>query len=124
MSFTYDPSTDAGRVRLMIADTVDAGHTFEDNEIAAFLDINDGSVRFAAADALDSLAANYARLAKRIKVLDIDVDTKDAAKALREQAKALREQEDDSGNVEIAELVTNHFSARERIWKQFQRGVI
>lgn len=124
MAITYNPATDAGKVRLLISDTVEEGHIFEDAEIQAFLDLNDGSIRLAAADGLYAIAANKARLAKRIKVLDIDIDTRQLAKDLKDLADTLREQEDDDGSFQIAELVTNHWSGRERVWKQMQRGVI
>lgn len=121
MAFTYNPATDLGKVRLLIMDTVDLGHTFEDDELQALLDLEDQSIRYAAADALVSLSANKSRLAQKIKVLDIDVDTRDAAKSLLDLAEKLRDQEDNSGSFEIAELVTNHFTERERIYKQWQR---
>lgn len=123
MAFTYDLATAIGKVRQNIPDTVDSGHLFEDAELQSFLDDNDDSVNYAAAAALDSLAGRYARSPKRIKSLDTDVEMP-SPKELRDQASALREREDDSGTIEIAELVTNHFSAAERIRKQFQRGVI
>jgi len=36
MAFNYDITTDRGKVRLLIGDTVDVGHQFEDDEIDAF----------------------------------------------------------------------------------------
>lgn len=124
MAFTYDPATDAGKVRLLIADTDSVDFIFTDAEIAAFLSMEEDSIRFAAADALDAIASSRARLAKKIKSLDMEADFTDAASNFREQAKAFREIGDDDGSFQIAELVTNHFSARERLEKQFQRGAI
>lgn len=57
MAFTYDASTDAGRVRLLLGDTSTPGHQFEDDEIAAFLDLAEGDVFFAAAYGYRALAA-------------------------------------------------------------------
>lgn len=120
MAFTYNPATDIGKVRLLIMDTVEAGHIFEDDEIQAFLDMNEQILNLAAADALISIATNRALLGRRIKVLDIDVDTREAAASLLSLSDRLRALDD--GSFEIAELVTNPFSARERLWKQWERG--
>lgn len=124
MAFTYDPSTSAGRVRLLIADTSSSGRIFEDSEITAFLAMNGDSVNSAAAQALESIAANRSLLARRIKVLDIEVDFKSAAVELRALAKQLRESEEEGGDFYIAEMVFDPASERERIWKQSQRGVL
>lgn len=58
----YDPSTPAGRVRLLIADT--QAEVFSDAEIAAFLAMESDIVYNAAALALESLASDASRRAK------------------------------------------------------------
>ena len=69
MAFTYNPATDEGKVRLLIADTVEFMpdgvtrlYAFEDEEISAFLEMAGGSINLGAAKALRSLAANGVKL--------------------------------------------------------------
>lgn len=64
---TYDVTTDAGKVRLLAADTNVADAVWDDDEISAFLTLANGSVYGAAALAIRSLAADRAKLAKRIE---------------------------------------------------------
>ena len=92
MPFTYDPSTDAGKVRMLARDTVEASALFQDAEITALLDLNDGDVRLAAADALDAVASNQVLLLKKVKLGDLGTDGPAVAAALRANAQTLREQ--------------------------------
>lgn len=92
MPFTYDPSTDAGKVRLLARDTAEASALFQDAEIDALIALNDGDVRLAAADALDAVASNQALLLKKVKLGDIGTDGPAVAAALRANAQTLREQ--------------------------------
>lgn len=123
--FTYDPSTAAGRVRLLATDTDSTNAIFSDDEIAAFLAMENDSVKRAAATALDQIASSEALIQKRIKLLDLQTDGPAVAKALREHAAVLRAQADDeetTGAFDYAEIVTNQFSARDRLWNQMLRG--
>ena len=140
MSFTYDIAN-APQIsipRLLVADT-DATHPiFQDDEIlaaytvdsiAVFPPVGQGiaisygnvSYRRAAAVLLDVLAANKARLASALEVLDIKLDASKASKELRATAQQLRDTEADSGAFAIAEMVNTSFAARERTWKQLLR---
>lgn len=116
---SYDPTTDAGKVRRQIADTDSA--IFTDAEIQGFLDGENGSWLLASADALDSLAALYARKSQKLGVLDITIDTTNIAKDLRAQAKQLRENEAQSSAFEIAEMVEPGFARTERREKEWER---
>ncbi len=88
---TYDPTTDAGMVRLLIADTDVTDVLFADEEIAAALDMG-GSAKLAAATLLGALASNHARLAMRIQRGGVSEDMTQVAKELRAQAAVLREE--------------------------------
>ena len=90
MAITYDLGTDAGKVRLIIADNREDGHVLEDPEVQAFLDLNGGSIRLAAADALDTIATNEALVQKVITLLDLRTDGAKTADALRKHAALLR----------------------------------
>lgn len=58
MTFTYDVTTDIGKVRLYINDNVEATAHFSDEEIQVFLTAG-GSVNMASALALESWASSY-----------------------------------------------------------------
>lgn len=83
--------TDLDTVRLIISD-LGTPPTFSDPEIESFLAMEDGSVKLAAAQALDTIASNEAMVSKRIKTLDLQTDGPAVAKSLREHATALRDQ--------------------------------
>lgn len=146
MSFTYDVNTALGQVRFLVADTVDFGHIFEDDELLMCLQFESSQGLYvsgqaatsaiaasnppipqvyspyrAAAMALDSLASSKSRLASVIQLLDVKLDIKSAAEELRGQAKNYREIEARRGSFAIAEMVVNDFTARERIFKCWER---
>lgn len=123
MAFTYDPSTDSGKVRLLCGDQSEDGRIFEDAEIDAFLAIEDGSIRFAAATALEAIAASEVLIQKKIKLLDIETDGPACAKALMELAGKLRDAEEQTGSFDVAEQVYPPFGLQDRLWRQLQRGV-
>jgi len=60
MAFTYDPTIDRGKIRLLCHDTTDGtygtDYDFNDADIDAFLEINSDSIWLAAADACRVLA--------------------------------------------------------------------
>lgn len=72
MSFTYDPTTDRGKVRLYCHDTTDGtygtDYDFSDADIDAFLEQNSDSVWLAAADACQILATKAAATGYIIKL--------------------------------------------------------
>jgi len=126
-------------VRLLVGDTVEAGHIWEDAEINAVIQMESSqglyvgltgytvvppqvySTRRAAAALLDSLAGNQARLVTSLEVLDIKLNLKDGSKALRDQAESLRTTEAESGAFAMAEMVQDSFTLRQRFWSQIAR---
>ena len=90
MTFSYDPTTEAGRVRLLATDTDSERPIFDDEEIAAFLTI-EGADMPAAALALETIAANEALVEKRITLLDLKTDGPAVCDALLKRARQLRE---------------------------------
>lgn len=121
MSATYDIGTNAGKVRLLCQDTDPADPYFLDTEIDAFLTLESGDVRLAAAQALDAIASSEALILKKIRQLGgaLETDGPAVAKALREHATALRKQVteaaagDVDGLFDIAEMGLDAFSRRE-----------
>lgn len=88
MAFTYDPSTDRGRVRLLTGDTLASDYDFEDVEVDAALAFAP-SIFAASAALLNALAANRARLARRVTRGGMSDDFTAVARELRETAKSL-----------------------------------
>lgn len=129
MAFTYDPTTDRGRVRLLIddRDTVTvANQFFQDNEVDAFLSLEGQNVWFAASSALLQMAASEVMVQKRITLLDLSTDGPGEAQALSALADRLRERGEqgaaDEAPFDIAEQVWTDFAGRERLLAQLQRG--
>ena len=127
MAFTYDPTTDAGLVRLLITDTDlvnPDNQIFEDAEITAFLTLEGSVVKLAAARALDVIAVREVLVQKVIRIMDLTTDGAKAADSIRALAKQLRAEaahEDTAGMFDWAEMVDSDFAARERILKEALR---
>lgn len=95
---SYDPSTDIGKVRLLLNDVDADDEIFTDTEIQALLDLEGGSVKLAAAQAIDSQATNEALAAKVIKDHQLATDGAKLADAMRKHAAALRIQAENDGD--------------------------
>ena len=89
----YDLSTDIGKIRLLINDNDETDEIFDDDELQTLLDL-EGSVKLAAAQALDMVADNEALKSKVINASDVAVDGAKLADALRKRAIELRSQSD------------------------------
>lgn len=131
MTFTYDPTTSAGRVRLLIGDTLGDGHLFEDAEIDAFLSLGGDRVRLAAAQALEAIAANQVMVLKVMTLHDLSTDGASVARELRQQAASLRKQDEDGvgddtgddGLFGIVEYGVDVFGRRELHANRWLRGI-
>lgn len=110
----YDPATDVGMVRLLLTDIDPARYVFTDSEIEAFLALEDGIVKLAAAQAIDTNADNEALASKVLKTQDVSVDGAKLADALHKRAAELRRQHyeavdaADEGFFEIINAPTLH----------------
>lgn len=127
MSFTYDVTTDAGKVRLITTDTDQDNAIFEDDEIDSFLALKGGSILLAAATALDTIASSEALITKKIQVLDVQTDGPAVARSLRDHAKSLRDQfnqDDIVGAFDIAEVVYDVYTEREYWLHLAYRGLL
>jgi hypothetical protein len=144
MAFSYDPSSDLGKVRLLVADTDPSNPIFSDAEITAAMTMNSTSFLYVSAQAqpsglgvatpfggtslyraaavlLKSIASNKARLAAITQLLDVKLSPKEAATALRDLAADYLEMENTSGAFAIAEMIPDQFAARERMRNQILR---
>jgi len=126
MAFTYDLATDTGKLRLLIADTVEAACDFSDEEIAVALDLNDDSLLRAGAWLLMTLASNRARLAVSVRRGDVSEDLSRIVQALRDQAKELlaqAEAEEGGPLMAVISPAYDRFSARKNAWLDRQGTV-
>jgi hypothetical protein len=115
MAWTFDPSTDRGRVRLLIGDDDTDNQIFADASIDAFLTMEGGEVKLGAAAALEAIAAKQALIQKVMKVGDVTTDGAKLAQALRELAANFRRQVEDAPAFDVAEWSVTPAVARE-IW--------
>jgi hypothetical protein len=74
-----------------------------------------------AAYLLNCIASNKARLASIKQLLDVKMDSSDAAIQLRAQAQAWMDIDDNSMAFVIIEQVNDSWSFVDRFWKQWQR---
>ncbi|GAB2762054.1 hypothetical protein [Nocardioides pakistanensis] len=86
----YDPATDLGKVRLLLND-VAAPWVFTDTELQALLDL-EGSVKAAAAQAIDTNATNLVLASRVLRTQDLSTDGAKVADAMRKHADRLRAQ--------------------------------
>ncbi|GII87065.1 hypothetical protein Ssi03_50550 [Sphaerisporangium siamense] len=89
-----DYSTPAGQVRLLIPDTDEQNLLLNDPQIEAFLSLNSGNVRLAAAQALDVIAASEALISKKLTIDGRSTDGPAVAASLKAAATELRRQVD------------------------------
>ena len=118
MAFTNDPTTDIGKVRLLIPDDVEAyAYYADDAKITALLtlaaDMEGSDIFNAAALGCETIGSNQLMILKVTKLLDIQVDGAAVAREMRMRAASLRSQaveaSSDAG-FEIAEMGLGHFS--------------
>lgn len=127
MTFSYDVTTSIGKVRMLIPDRVEEHALFTDAEIQAYLEMNDSSVKRAAAEALETIASDNAMVLKVITIMDLSTNGAATASALMARAARLRQSADDAEAGEEAlfdwaEPAETVFQQRERIYKQALRS--
>ncbi len=98
--------TDIDTVRLLIADTSTdpTKQLLTDDQVQAFLDLEGGAVKLAAATALDAIATSEVLVLKVITGNGLTTNGAAVAAALQKQAQSLRDQydrSDDGGYFEI-----------------------
>lgn len=127
--FTYDLTTDVGKVRMLVPDRVTPNHIFEDAEIAAFLEMEGDTVKSAAALALETIASDQVMVLKVMRLMDLQTDGARVSAALLERAAKLRAQaeaeaaEAEAGepDFDIAEWALSPFGERQRLANEVLR---
>lgn len=102
MAFTYDLSTDIGKVRLITGDKNEVEPVFTDEEVQTFLTA-EGSVNLGAAALLEAWAALYAANVDTEKMGDYSYGQKIVAH-MNKLAKELREKDAGTPVLEIASM--------------------
>jgi hypothetical protein len=118
MAFTYDPTTDIGRCRLMFGDTDSTKVVFQDAEWGAFLALGGGNLYRAKGHALLAVAANRNLRVLVMTTLGLQTDGAATAREFRLQAQAAFDRADaieaqGGGLFDWAEMILDPFSARE-----------
>jgi hypothetical protein len=127
VAFTYDPTTPRGQVRLLAIDTQQDFAAYTDADIDAFLTLSGSVVLLAAAQALDTTAANAALTQGKSSIDGVMLNGEVIALALHTQAMELRRQfheaDDGSGASPItwAEMVVDEFTYRNRLINEMLR---
>ena len=122
MTWSYNPSTDIGKVRMLVTDTDTTRRIMDDEEYQAYLDMSGGSVVLAAAKALESIAVNEVLCLKVVNLMGaVTTDAASAAKQLLAQAKTLRSEyaqlgDGGAGFISI-EMVNGQDMREEKFWK-------
>jgi len=123
MTWSYDPSTDIGKVRLRVSDTNATRQIMDDEDYQAFLDMAGGSTTLAAAMALEAIAVNELLCLKVVNLMGaIVTDAASASKYLLAQAKTLRAEYAQMGDgtspgfVSI-EMISDPFQREEKFLK-------
>lgn len=142
--FTYDFTNgpQVASVRLLIGDTVDEGHVWEDEEIVGAYRIQQSTFQSGpryngtagaslpsspvsyfrvAAILLCGAAANKSRRASITRLLDVQLAPDKAAAALLATAREYRTVDSESGAFVIIEQCTTSFGFRDRFLKTVQR---
>ena len=87
-----DVGTPEGQVRLLIADMDESNPILSDDAIKGFLAIEGGTIKLAAAAALEAIASGESLLSKKLRTLTTSTDGPAVAADLRKHAAALRAQ--------------------------------
>lgn len=107
-------------VRLLTGDKAADDYIFTDDEMESFLELSNGNVYYAAADALDAIAANAAYTLKVLTILDVTTNGQATAEAIRASAAALRAKADaDAANAivcGVANVATPQLPTHLRPW--------
>ena len=111
--YSYDISTNLGKIRALIGDTDATSVLLTDAKISAFLALKSNDLFLTAALALNAIAANKALLAKRKTAGNYSEDLTAIAKECRETAKVYEEMARNVPAEAVAEQFFTDFSYRD-----------
>lgn len=127
MTFTFDLSTSAGKVRLLCTDTDSTNEIFADDEIDVFLELENADIKCSAALALETIASQEVLILKVIENNGLSTDGSKVGLALLKRASLLRAQaeaelDSDFCGFDIAENPVDEFSLREFYYNEGLRS--
>jgi len=106
MAFTYDPTSTIGRIRLLISDTDSKDFMFSDEELSAFLSMEEDNLYLAAAAAFGTIMRSRALLSKSIQREGYS-SSEHALSELREIVKDLEQKAVSQGGIQTTEFATS-----------------
>lgn len=120
MVYTYDLTTNIGRVRRTIPDKIEDDAFWTDEEIDSFLNDENGDWRRATALALETMASDDLLVLKAIRVQNLETNVDRAANMLLKRASVLRQLASDADSTsgdafDIAEFAVTDHQYRERV---------
>lgn len=126
MTWTFNPTTDLGKCRLLCSDTDATRQIMSDEDLAAFI-VMAGHYMPAAAMALDSIAANEVLSLKVLNIMGMATDGASVAKMLMLRAQKIRDDYEryaaaNGPGFATAEMPDGSFAWEEKILKEYMRG--
>lgn len=122
MTFSYSLSTNVGKVRNLIGDTVSETAVLSDEEIDSFISMYGGDLFTAAAGCLRRMAASKGLLAKRVTAGDYSEDTTQTYKAMLEVAERLEDMAKAIPADAQVEIIYNDFNYNNILMNKAYRG--
>lgn len=122
MSFTYDLTTNIGKVRNLINDTTQIGALLTDEEITAILSLHSSDLFMAAHTCLMRIAASKALLAKKKSAGNYSEDLTAIARECREVAAVYKEMAQSMPADAVAEQFLTDFNYNEILNKKVLRN--
>ncbi len=113
MSFSYDLTTEIGKLRLLLQDIDATNPIFSDEELGVFLSFGEHDLYLSASEAWLALAGNYAKLAKRKSISKYSHDLSQIANECREQATYYKEKAELAPADDFAAVTLSDFQRRE-----------
>jgi len=126
VTWTFNPTTDLGKCRLLCSDTDATRQIMSDEDLAAFI-VMAGHYMPAAAMALDSIAANEVLSLKVLNIMGMATDGASVAKMLMLRAQKIRDDYEryaaaNGPGFATAEMPDGSFAWEEKILKEYMRG--
>lgn len=120
--FSYDTSTNLGKVRALINDIVAASYVMSDTQINAFLSLHSNDLYLTAAQCMMAIASSKALIAKMKKAGNYSEDFTVIAKECREAAKMFREMAMQDPAEAVGEAFYTDFSYNDLLAKKHLRS--
>ncbi len=115
-----DYTSNIGKVRVLTGDTNETSLKMSDEELQAMLELNNGVLNLAAANALESMAVKVAVEMGSFKTLDLQMNGPAVAKSLMDRAKVLRDEYqqglDSYSDFEVVQITGAPFTSPYSIW--------